>query len=141
MARKTSDHRRHGLELEEAIEIGARDWFRGEAGKLSKAWRAWMRRLGLQDITAADLDALARYFLLRESVRLMVHNQGLSSPEALIAFSRAEVRMNQLLRGLRLTRQAVDHDVLNKAQPRTEAPPAEGPPELTVTRRGEPHLG
>ena len=137
---RTQENYRLGLKLETAIRIGSREWIHP---KSKAAWGTWMRRLGLQDITAADLDQLCQYFVLREGVRQLAKEQGLGTAAGLNAYSKAQMRMLQILRGLRLTRQAVDHDVIRKAQPNLGGPdPHGGPPELGVVRReGMPHVG
>ena len=129
---------RLGMGLDTAIKIGSRDWIAPES---RRAWGQWMRRLGMQEITAADLDQLCSYFVLREGARALVKETGLTSAKDLRAYNLAQQRMLQILRGLRLTRQAVDHDVLTRTLPGSgrKAAAGAGPPELgVVTREGNP---
>ena len=113
MAERT-EASRHGMGTKEAIRTGSREWI---PVHLRRAWKTWMLRVGLEDVTAVDLDTLASFFVLREGLRELVRTTGLVTAKDLTAFNAGQGRLQMLARSLRLTRQALDKKRMPESTP------------------------
>ncbi len=92
---------RDGMTPEAAARLGEKQWIPKE---LQEDWEHFVLGAGLDRITTADLDALARYFVLRHDLSQRCRDGAPWGTDEI----RLSGEMHKLATSLRLTRQAID---------------------------------